>query len=402
MGDPTMKHLLPLLLALAQLLLLPACHKSATVNLGSTDAGSDSDADSDSEAPPACVYYVDVGSPLGGDGTTWESAVDTVQQGIDLAVDMVADSDVCHVWVAEGAYNIYEDSAEDTVLLKPGVHVYGGFAGDETSLSERDWKEHPTVLSGLQDEGSSNRVCHVVTGADDSVLDGFVITDGDCPEIDGTGGGMLNAGAAPTVRNCDFIGNEATVGGGMFNEDSSPTIIGCRFIGNHGSDGAGMYNHDSTPVIWNSVFARNEGDEEGDGVYNNGSAADILNCVFFENQGCGVREVFGSDSELRSNIFWGNGLGSIFKSQNSHTDVDFCNVQGGFAGNGNIDADPLFVDPDDDDFRLQPDSPCIDAADGTVAPDVDLDGNSRIDDPDSANTGLGPPWVDMGAYEFQP
>jgi hypothetical protein len=54
------------------------------------------------------------------------------------------------------------------------------------------------------------------------------------------------------------------------------------------------------------------------------------------------------------------------------------------------------------DVRLSSDSPCIDAANGPEAPTLDLEGNARVDDPSTANTGLGPPWADMGAYEFQP
>ena len=70
-----------------------------------------------------------------------------------------------------------------------------------------------------------------------------------------------------------------------------------------------------------------------------------------------------------------------------------------------------FVDAGDSyelfDFRFQPGSPSIDAADNTAVPkdiDTDLDGNPRfVDDPDTKDTGNGdPPIVDMGAYEFQP
>ncbi len=91
--------------------------------------------------------------------------------------------------------------------------------------------------------------------------------------------------------------------------------------------------------------------------------------------------------------------------------MSFSNIEGSFPGTGNIDADPLFVDPDNGDFRLLPGSPCIDAGDNTAVPGeitTDLDGNPRfVDDPDTPDcqqapgTCGDPPVVDMGAYEFQ-
>ncbi len=84
----------------------------------------------------------------------------------------------------------------------------------------------------------------------------------------------------------------------------------------------------------------------------------------------------------------------------------YSDVEDGWTGEGNIDADPLFVDPDNDDYHISSGSPCIDAADNTAVPkgiDTDLDGNPRfLDDPATKDTGFGePPIIDMGAYEFQ-
>ena len=86
-------------------------------------------------------------------------------------------------------------------------------------------------------------------------------------------------------------------------------------------------------------------------------------------------------------------------------------------GPGNIDIDPLFIDPDgpdddpdifeDNNYRLSADSPCIDAGDNTAVPDdvtTDLNGNPRfVDDPatpDSGNPDGINPIVDIGAHEF--
>jgi len=85
-------------------------------------------------------------------------------------------------------------------------------------------------------------------------------------------------------------------------------------------------------------------------------------------------------------------------------------VQGGWTGTGNINQNPLFVNPFgpdniigtlDDNLRLQAGSPCIDSGNSTDAPLTDIENNPRYDDPYIANTGIGDhPYFDMGAYEY--
>jgi len=80
-------------------------------------------------------------------------------------------------------------------------------------------------------------------------------------------------------------------------------------------------------------------------------------------------------------------------------DISYSCVQGGYPGEGNISDDPLFRDPASGDYRLLPDSPCIDTA-GTSGPPDDLNGNPRPVD----IAGIGrevTDTYDMGAYEFQ-
>jgi hypothetical protein len=74
-------------------------------------------------------------------------------------------------------------------------------------------------------------------------------------------------------------------------------------------------------------------------------------------------------------------------------------IEGGWEGLGNLDADPLFIDPENGDFRLQYGSPCIDSATITETM-IDLDGNARpVDIPGLGVDGPGA--FDMGAYEYQ-
>ena len=68
--------------------------------------------------------------------------------------------------------------------------------------------------------------------------------------------------------------------------------------------------------------------------------------------------------------------------------MSYSDIEGGWTGTGNIDADPLFVDATSGDYRLGVGSPCIDKGTSAGAPDTDIDGTPR----DSA--------PDMGAYEW--
>ena len=228
---------------------------------------------------------------------------------------------------------------------------------------------------------------------------------------DGWGGGMLNThGASPIVTNCTFSGNTANFGGGMFSGDykggAFPTVTNCTFVGNSAVvGGGGMCNDFSSSTVTNCTFTGNTAGGVGGGMYNSYYSTTVTNCTFSGNSaddGGGMGNVDGSDATVTNCILWGDSPNEIA----GPTTVSYSDVAGGFAGIGNIDADPLFVAPGIDDYRLSSGSPCIDAADNTAVPkgiDTDLDGNPRfVDDPDTDDTGFGdPPIVDMGAYEFQ-
>jgi hypothetical protein len=111
-----------------------------------------------------------------------------------------------------------------------------------------------------------------------------------------------------------------------------------------------------------------------------------------------------SNSTLTNVIMWGNTASS--SAEISHSGgtltVTYSNIQGGYSGTTNINADPLFVDADgpdnivgtlDDNLRLQSDSPSINAGNNAAVPTgvtTDLEGKPRI------QNGT----VDMGAYEY--
>jgi hypothetical protein len=198
------------------------------------------------------------------DGSSWENAFSDLQSAITVAV--YGDT----IWVAEGIY--FPTATTDrsiSFILKNGIKMYGGFAGDEISLSARDLSAHQTILSG--DIGEPGNVFdnsfHVVFGRGvdgNSVLDGFTISDAygsNAPfsgsQMDPKGGGLLLLGAwdlsesAPLIRNCRFEKNYSSQGGGIYcswkDEDFpgspsglvNPMLVNCQFVGNYAYAGGG-------------------------------------------------------------------------------------------------------------------------------------------------------------------
>ncbi|MEE1083705.1 MAG: choice-of-anchor Q domain-containing protein [Paludibacteraceae bacterium] len=136
------------------------------------------------------IIYVKSGSA--GDGTSWKSAFGDIQQAIFAAT---ADGKKHQVWVAAGTY--YGDTTLSTVVnLAPGISLYGGFAGTETSLAARDTANNPTIIDGKR----ARRVISQNYGFADSmavVIDGFTIQNG---YMNNGGGAYLLK--STTLNNC--------------------------------------------------------------------------------------------------------------------------------------------------------------------------------------------------------
>ena len=109
-------------------------------------------------------------------------------------------------------------------------------------------------------------------------------------------------------------------------------------------------------------------------------------------------ENWNSSPIVTNCIFWGNNAPSGPEIGDSGTSlITYCLVDGGWDGEGNIEGDPLFIDFANDDYHLQPDSPCIDAGTNGAPsiPEKDFEGDLRIIDGDDNGTAT----ADMGADE---
>jgi predicted outer membrane repeat protein len=226
------------------------------------------------------------------------------------------------------------------------------------------------------------------------------------------GGGMRCNSSDPNLTNCKFIENTAHYGGGMYNSSSNPILTNCILITNSGfTYGGGMYNTSGSLTLNNCIVASNRAYSYGGGMSNNRSDLTVTNCTFTGNSAPNGNTMAFNSKQQRGQstvglidcILW-DGDNVIWNNDRSSIVISYSNIQGGFSGEGNIDVDPLFVNPlgpdniagtEDDDFRLTSLSPCIDAGDPNYAPGPDkkdFDGNRRIVSDR----------VDMGAYEFQP
>ncbi|MCL4487581.1 MAG: hypothetical protein M1570_05570 [Chloroflexi bacterium] len=281
------------------------------------------------------------GAATCGDLADWSNACD-LQYALKTRADTSGGA-TYELWVAAGTYKPTTDTNRSaTFQLKNGVALYGGFAGTETSLSQRDWTTNVTVLSG--DIGvvgnPSDNSYHVVTGSGTditAVLDGFTVTGGNAngayPDNVGAGvenmtgrptltnltfsgnsavagGGMYNNGSSPTLTNVTFTSNSAASGGGMENDSSSsPALTNVTFTSNFANNGGGMLNDISSPTLTNVTFTSNSANTDGGGMYNSSSSPTLGNVTFSGNSantdGGGMYNL-GSSPTLANVTFSGN------------------------------------------------------------------------------------------------
>lgn len=221
----------------------------------------------------ATTYYVKQGAT--GNGTSWANAFGSLQSALAKAV--AGDQ----IWVAAGKYTP-TNTTDRTISFEiaDGVQVYGGFAGNETSLNQRNWTVNKTILSGEIGspaiDDNSYTVIYTKNVSAATIVSGFTIM-----------GGAANGLGA--------IGNRERCGGAWFNDgengSSNPTIENCIFTRNTGRDGAGLYNYakngSCAPRITNCQFDNNKADLDGGAIYNDGRmgtcAPIIKNCVISNN-----------------------------------------------------------------------------------------------------------------------
>jgi len=324
------------------------------------------------------------------------------------------------------------DAAEegDTVVVAPGTYYENiFFRGKNIVLTSRYYETGDlsfiasTIINGSQPADEDTASCILVINGEDStaIIQGFTITGGKGTawkdeHSSGTyreGGGIFTAFSSPVIQNNIIINNEAvdklglaSAGGGAIRcGDGNPKILNNIIKDNKGRYGAGIVLNWCGAAVKNNIITGNTGgrDYGGGGIWmnkSNGLSRIIENNTIVYNHsnsdGGGILLYTNTTATLRNNIVFNNSASAraqISLRSGASASVSYCDIEGGWNGEGNIDADPL-MDTSSCMLNIEL-SPCIDAG----SPDTIYN-----DPEDPANQGLaefpslGNTRSDMGAF----
>ncbi len=396
----------------------------------------------DDEKIPAGVIVVDGSiSTDSGNGLSWASAFKSLSAALEAGWGNGASSNKpSQIWIAKGSY-FPGESADDSYFLPGNVAIYGGFSGGESELSQRNFRENFSILSGMLPGGDTARHIALMGSPGEVILDGLQFKNAwargsGSSSIESknwrnnAGAGIYVSGSTAVIRNCLFANNTANSGAAIYVSDGdSVTVENSYFMENSGNN---VFEGVSFAIV-NSVFTNNLAtaitiqESDLDWAYSN-----ISHCVFYKNgdtdkNAPGAFDIYDNGSysnytTIINSIIWENGNILMEASQmmfrngaqpSISNSVAFGQYTGAFkhmdefsnvSWSQIISDNPKFLNPAnphgedgvlftaDDGLNLASDSPAIDAIDGVLGdlePEFDILGLPRVQ-------GEG---ADMGAYE---
>ncbi|MBE0536618.1 MAG: hypothetical protein IH624_13210 [Phycisphaerae bacterium] len=241
----------------------------------------------------------------------------------------------------------------DTVIIHPGTYTGPGNynlspRGKDVHIRSIDPNDAAVVASTIINPAAAGRGFTFVDGESAAcILEGLTITGGS----EGRGGAVRCDNSSPTIIRCVFIANTATLQGGAIYLRNSNTVIRQSVItGNTANtDGGGIECWYGNITLVNCLISSNTAGGQGGGVDTFNSAdVTIVQCTIAENQalsGGGIY-LWQSTAAVENCILWNNTApqkSQIGLHPDSQIAVSWSNVHGGYAGEGNIDSDPLFV-----------------------------------------------------------
>ncbi len=298
--------------------------------------------------------------------------------------------------IAAGVY------PENLTIDNLAVTLRGGYTPAPGGWTPRSGE---TVI----DAGGVERAV-LVHGGSDVLLEDLTLTGGRAPEHACWGAGLSVTNGQATLRRVVVRDNVARCTSGQ----------------SGGGAGGGLdANNDEGPAslrVEDSLILRNQAGDHGSALNTWQTTVDLVNVVVAGNGrhvlainattfGAANITVAGNDHSghalldfnqpstitLLNSIVWNSG-GIACGAGGGGCDFTYSDLQGGWPGAGNIDANPQFVDAANGNFRLRWGSPAIDAGSNSGAPPFDLEGVARPQDGNFDGIRV----ADMGAYERAP
>lgn len=291
----------------------------------------------------------------------------------------------------------------DTVLLADGIFRGRGninlrYYGTRIVLKSQSGIADACIIDV---EGSFNEIAErgfIFDHDEDTlcVLQDITIINGNadalCPQCEG--GAIWISGASPKIHNLILRDNYALDGGAiMIVNNSKPIIKDCVFESDSAYVGAGLMCRDyDTLTISHCLFRNNRAYQRGGAVaLEGGCLVSLENCTISHNGSPNGSGLAAWDSKYiaRNSIISFNDSGpSVFANDDSSYTFFYSDIYGNEGGdwidlisdqlgeNGNIFADPIYVDTTGGNFRIASNSPCVDAGDPASSLDPD---SSRAD-----------------------
>jgi len=279
------------------------------------------------------IVYVKQNATGLNDGTSWQNAY----TNLSTAINSTSDG---QIWVTAGTYfpttdlngKIPINPRLNTFKLKANIAIYGGFSGVETNINQRNWINHPTILSGnigdvnvIQDNILHVLSCEYEQLTVSTILDGLTIKNGYSMSLDGgdigNGGGIYvfqTSGGSFQIKNCIIEENYAEgYGGGLYISNNNPIIENSIFRNNASYSAGAMYLIYGKVIVSNCQIYNNYATGnalhwgEGGGIYlASYSEIKIFNCFISDNnaayKGGGMYNNSNYKCTFNNNILSGN------------------------------------------------------------------------------------------------
>lgn len=243
------------------------------------------------------------------DGPVENQSIGVRYSKIQTAIEYAEDGDI--VVIDPGVYHETIDLTDKDIVLRALNRGNPWPPAGEPSRS---------VVTMLQGDGSLP-VVTLSSNTEACMIEGITITAGST--------GIRAAGGSAKIAGCCIVDN---LGAGIeLADEAKVSIVDCVVAGNLGAGIAMPAGRTARRYLY--------------------SSADIVNCTIVQN---GQQAIMDGRPTVANSILYYNATGEDAAQISSDlATVTYSDVQGGFAGEGNIDAEPLFADPANGDYHLK-------------------------------------------------